>query len=298
MAAFIVASGATLLAQGCSAGSGTGAVAGMLDVPNCWSGKYNLDPNFFAADPYDDSLFIRIQNGGDYAQFSDGLSILVDNVHVIRGDAPFSPPLLNHVLAVSLAPGVTVAGAPVVPQPEPALVHATVYLQKSCPTQNVALYALESVSLDAQGNCNPAPTGPYILQCNSPNVVGVAGLSDAGPTLPDGGDGGGPDASTDASLDAAITSHVDAAVDGSTILPASPAPPLGHSTITFQSLFDGNIDESSAAERLTQGTFTFYLGDPRDACPGGVGPPPPCRGVLTGSFQFYFERGQPGQPFP
>ena len=31
------------------------------------------------------------RTGSDYASFSDGLSILVDNVHEIRGDAPYSP---------------------------------------------------------------------------------------------------------------------------------------------------------------------------------------------------------------
>jgi hypothetical protein len=77
-----------------------------------------------------------------------------------------------------------------------------------------------------------------------------------------------------------------------------PTPPVGHSTITFTSLFDGNEDEVAAAPRLNQGTFQVYLADPREACPGGGGPPPPCRGYLQGNFNFYFERGQGAQPFP
>ena len=77
-----------------------------------------------------------------------------------------------------------------------------------------------------------------------------------------------------------------------------PAPAVGHSTITFTSLYDGNPNAVSAAERLNQGTFTVYLADPREMCPGGVGPPPPCRGYLHGSFKFYFQRGRPAQPFP
>jgi len=68
--------------------------------------------------------------------------------------------------------------------------------------------------------------------------------------------------------------------------------------MTFTSLFDGNQDAVSAAERLNRGTFTVYLADPREMCPGGVGPPPPCRGFLQGNFDFYFERGRPAQPFP
>ncbi len=284
-----------VVAPGCSPGNGSGTVTGTLDVPGCWSGGYNLDPNFFAADPYGNSVTIRIQNGGDYASFSDGLSILVDNLYEVRGDPPYSPSLIGHPLDVSLPAGVTVAGAPVIPQPNPAIVHATVYLQKSCPTQNVALYALESVSVNAAGNCDPAPTGPYILQCNAPDAVGLEAVADAGvdASFRTSLDGSVPDATIGAN-----TAPVDAAVGGgaTTVLPANA--PVAHSTITFQSIFDGNVNETSAAGRLTQASFSFYLADPRDACPGGLGPPPPCRGFLSGQFQFYFQEGPPGQPFP
>lgn len=293
-----------VLATGCSVGDGSGTVSGTLDVPDCWSGDFNLNPDFFAANPYGDSVTIRIQKGGDYASFSDGLSILVDNVHEIRGDAPYSPSLLGTPLTVSLPAGVSIAGAPVIPQPDPSIVHMTLYLQKSCPTQNVALYALESVSVDADGNCNPAPTGPYILQCDAPSAVGLTAIadSDAGTDAVARADARATPA--DASLrDAtlpqdAATGDAGAmlATEAGTVLPASA--PVRHSSITFQSLFDGNEDESNAAQRFTSATFKVYLADPRDACPGGLGPPPPCRGYLTGSFQFYFERGLPGQPFP
>ncbi len=281
-----------ILAPGCSIGDGSGFVSGTLDVPDCWSGEFDLNPNFFAANPFNDSVTLRIQNGSDYANFSDGISILVDNLHEVRGDPPFSPSLLGQVLRVGLPAGVTVAGEPVTPDPNPSIVHATVYLQKSCPTQNVALYALDSVSTDESGKCTPVRTGPYILQCNAPNGEGLSALAEGGFVPVDGGPSGVIDATMpDASSDAFVIGG-----EAGTVLPASP--PVRHSTITFQSLFDGNETETSAAQRLTQANFTFYLADPRDACPGGLGPPPPCRGFLTGSFQFYFERGSPGQPFP
>jgi hypothetical protein len=73
---------------------------------------------------------------------------------------------------------------------------------------------------------------------------------------------------------------------------------VGHSTITFTSLFDGNEQAVSAAERLNQGSFSVYLADPREVCPGGLGPPPPCRGFLQGTFSFDFQQGRPAQPFP
>jgi hypothetical protein len=68
--------------------------------------------------------------------------------------------------------------------------------------------------------------------------------------------------------------------------------------MTFTSLFDDNPDESNAAQRLTEATFDLYLADPRTAAPGGLGPPPLCQAHIQGSFRFYFQRGQPGQPFP
>jgi hypothetical protein len=266
-------------APGCSVGEGTGTVGGTLDVPNCWSGNFDLSPNFFAAVPFDNAITIRIQNGDDYTAFSDGVSILVDNVHEVRGDAPYSPSLLNLPLKVDNPAGVTVAGAPVVPVVDPALVHMTLYLQHSCPAQNVVLSVLESVSVGADGSCTPPPPqGPYILTCQSPTAAGLSALAyDAGISPTDSG-------------------ALDASASGTTVLPANP--PVRHSTMTFSSLFDANPYESNAAEALTQATFDVYLADPRDGCPGGGGPPPPCRGHLTGNFKFYFERGRPGQPFP
>jgi len=37
-------------------------------------------PDFFAAVPYRESLQLRIQHGGDFQTFSDGVSILIENV--------------------------------------------------------------------------------------------------------------------------------------------------------------------------------------------------------------------------
>lgn len=91
----LLAAAAAVLAPACSLGAGTGTCSGTLDVPDCWSGDFDLHPNFFAAVPAttpefptftSDSLRIRIQNGGDYETFSDGLIILVNDVGQVRGD--------------------------------------------------------------------------------------------------------------------------------------------------------------------------------------------------------------------
>jgi hypothetical protein len=125
------------------------------------------------------------------------------------------------------------------------------YLQKSCQTQNVALHALEEVTVPADGTCD------------------AHALAGADPTV-----GCDPNKESPAGV-------------GS-----------GKSLIAFTHVFDGNVDEPTAAERLTAGCFDVYLADPREQAPGGTGPPPRCRGHIKGTFSFFFERGRPAQPFP
>jgi len=243
---------------GCTVGAGTGSVTGDLYVTDCWSGQFDLQPDFFAAtpNPNDDSLFITVQRGSDYANFSDGISLLVSHVTEIRTG------MLGQPLPVSLPPGVVPSGDPVVPDTNPADVQFSLYLQQTCRPETPGLYAMSSVTTDAPGSSDSgvlcsAQTAQTAAQCG----------------------------------------------------PSTPAQvPTGTSTITFQHIFDatlagdGDPGSLSASERLTQATFDVLLADPRDECPGGVGPgigpPPPCRGHLTGSFQFYFERGKPAQAFP
>jgi hypothetical protein len=273
---------------GCSLGQGQGSVTGTLNVPLCWSGSFNLDPTFFAAVPYNSaetdaaanapgavsSLEIRVQRGTDYESFSDGVLIVVDNVHAVRGDPPY-PSELDKPLALALPPAVVPPGVPITPVANPATVSLTLYLNASCATEEVALYALNEVSLNADGSCDQPEAGPLTIPCGT--ETGLA-------------DGGADAALSDAAADAAVDAS--GLKDG-----ARPPARTASSTITFESLFDGNPYESNAAERFTQATFDAYLGDPRDGCPGGLGPPPPCRGHIKGSFNFYFERGQPAQPF-
>jgi hypothetical protein len=123
------------------------------------------------------------------------------------------------------------------------------------------------VSLNPDGTCDASPDGDVPPTCG-------------GATAPL--DGGAP-----APIDAGAA-PIDGGASGR----------LGKSTIVFKHLFDNIPEESDAAERLNEGSFDVYLADPREVCPGGLGPPPRCRGHITGTFKFYFERGRPGQPFP
>jgi hypothetical protein len=309
--AFAALLGAALASACSGSGDGTGCASGTLNIDNCWAGAFDLKPNFFAAIPADGSLLIRVQNGSDYESFSDGIAFVIEDISTIRGD-PLSdgtpqPSLLcpcnasssqcpgpdaggsacpacsvgsptAHRLIVGLPPSVTAPGVPVEPTADPSIVHATLYLQHSCRTQNLALYALAAVTLNPDGTCLPPDGAPSPTSCGGPATLS----GDGGAIAAVSGDGG------------AIAA---ASGDGGATAPTAP-PVIGTSTISFHDLFDGNEAESSAQQRLSYADFDLYFGDPREGCPGGLGPPPPCRGHLTGNFNFYFERGQPAQPFP
>jgi hypothetical protein len=240
------------LAPACSQGEGDGRITGTLAVPNCWTGPFELAPDFFAGVPYREGLILRLQSGSDFQSFSDGVSVLIHDIGRIRPDsATGSAGLYGRPLRVSLPPEVTPPGVPVKADPDPALVSMTLYLQKSCRTQGPTLHAVSEVTLPADGTC------------------------DAPPVL-----GADPQAGCDPGRESA-------GGQGS-----------GRSFISFTQVFDGKVEEPTAAERLTVGCFDVYLADPREVSPGGLGPPPRCRGHIKGTFRFFFERGRPSQPFP
>lgn len=71
-------------------------------------------------------------------------------------------------------------------------------------------------------------------------------------------------------------------------------------TIRFSSLFSGDINEGSADNRLTDATFTASFADPRelaDVPEADVVARSAVTSTVTGSFRFFFQRGQPSQPF-
>jgi hypothetical protein len=68
-------------------------------------------------------------------------------------------------------------------------------------------------------------------------------------------------------------------------------------TITFAHLFSGNPNETNGDARLTEASFEASFADPRDAANDGTFDPAVMSDV-KGWFRFYFQRGQPAQPFP
>jgi hypothetical protein len=67
-------------------------------------------------------------------------------------------------------------------------------------------------------------------------------------------------------------------------------------TITFTSLFSGDPNEEDSDQRLTDATFDATFADPRLLVGAGADDPMLLSHVL-GHFHFFFQRGQPAQPF-
>lgn len=65
-------------------------------------------------------------------------------------------------------------------------------------------------------------------------------------------------------------------------------------TITFNSLFNGDLNADSAEDRLTDAEFSATFADGRERAEDV---PAEKRSLVEGRFRFYFQRGQPAQPF-
>jgi hypothetical protein len=127
-----------LLGAACSVGQGDGYVTSdRLFVNDCWLGKFSLKPNFFAANPFQNTLTIRVQRGEQDIQVSDGFTMLVNDVPGIRA-AGFP----SGQLTVGLPEGVTPVGYPLPEVPHPPAASLSLYLNASCRSQNSLLSAV------------------------------------------------------------------------------------------------------------------------------------------------------------
>ncbi len=71
-------------------------------------------------------------------------------------------------------------------------------------------------------------------------------------------------------------------------------------TMTFKQLFSGDPNEKDAAKKLTEADFDLMVGDPQLIVtePGPDQYSIPHQSHIVGRFRFFFQRGQPAQPFP
>ena len=126
----------------CSLGEGEGEVfSDRLQARACWDDRYDLEPDFFAAVPFRNSVQLRVQRGTDIQEVSDGVSVLVNDIETIRRE------YLGVPIPVTLPAGVAPPGVPEGSQcgaegcPDPT-VHVALYLLQSCHNQNTVLYGV------------------------------------------------------------------------------------------------------------------------------------------------------------
>jgi len=126
-----------LVICGCAVGEGEGAVTSeKLVVKDCYTGPFDLHPDFFAANPdQQETLLIRVRRGDNLEEQSDGLAVLVTDLQTLRGQ-------LETPIEVGLPQGVHPPGVPVVFNPNPPKVSLALYLHNTCHAQTGTLYAL------------------------------------------------------------------------------------------------------------------------------------------------------------
>src|SRR5690606_19320164 len=127
----------------CTTGEGTGEVRSEhLFLRDCHNGPFDLQPDFFATNPFKATQTIRVQRGDRMEELSDGLSILVTDVAAIRGDDG-GEGRLGQDVRIGLPVGVAPPGQVVEYDPDPPPVSMTLYLNDSCHVQNSAIYAID-----------------------------------------------------------------------------------------------------------------------------------------------------------
>jgi hypothetical protein len=135
--------GLALCVAACTTGQGEGSVrSDRLYVENCWNGAFDLKPEFFGANPFrDEAILIRIQRDDDIQEVSDGVTVLVNDPALIRGNGD-DPGLLGQDISVGLPPGVSPPGVPVGDRGAAPLVSLSLYLHDTCHVQNGTLYSI------------------------------------------------------------------------------------------------------------------------------------------------------------
>ncbi|MBK7150400.1 MAG: hypothetical protein IPL19_12350 [Sandaracinaceae bacterium] len=77
----------TLCLGACANGEGEGEVSGSVSAPECGidDTAWELRPDFFVQDPWENTAVIRVQRGSNYQDLSNGLVISISDVEEVRG---------------------------------------------------------------------------------------------------------------------------------------------------------------------------------------------------------------------
>ncbi len=121
---------------GCGPGQGEGEVKSEhLFAEGCVDGPFDLQPDFFASSPEQDTQIITIRRGDRMNDLSDGLNIVVYRVEEVIEDH------LGEALPVRLPAGVQPPGHPPSGR-EQGPVALSLFLNDSCHEQDVSLHAV------------------------------------------------------------------------------------------------------------------------------------------------------------
>ena len=133
----IAACAVALTPLACTVGEGEGEVKSEhLYVSGCWNGPFDLQPDFFGANPdQGESLMIRVQRGDNVEDVSDGLDVIVNDLQNVRKQ-------LNTPIEVGMPPGVSPPGVPIMFNPMPPKVSLALYLHHTCHLQNGTIYSV------------------------------------------------------------------------------------------------------------------------------------------------------------
>jgi len=259
---------ASLGTAGCTQGQGEGIVGSdQLWAKDCWCSGYNMQPDFFAAVPYRDTLQIRVQHGADVQEISDGLSILIDDVPAIRPRKGGGDGLLGKKL----------------------LVNVPAELEPLAPA-NWTLGGAANEGCQAESFIAQLPTDDDTAKNKKDKFQGLLDAFNAAPE---------PDLSAPSIVHMALYLQ-QSCHNQNTVLYGVKG------SIMFTSLFSGDPNEAAADAKLTEAVFDVWVGEPKPASAEGSGEmPQEGSGEMTkqltnlkGYFRFYFQRGQPAQPFP
>ena len=100
----------------CANGEGEGEASGPVSAPECGidDTAWELRPNFFVQDPWENTAVIRVQRGSNYQDLSNGLVISISDVEEVRGS--FGTPI---DLSAEDSPRCTTLARTTAPRPAP-----------------------------------------------------------------------------------------------------------------------------------------------------------------------------------